>query len=404
MNAAPHPHQHAPEHPARLPRATWLLCAAQAINLTAAVISVTIAALVGTRLASSPSLATLPYGSQFAVMMLCTYPASMLMRRFGRRLIFCIAALLLCLSGAVGMQAVDSGSFSGLVLAHSILGVYIACANFYRFAAVDNVEIGLRPKALSLVIAGGLIAALLGPAIASALREVPGHAEFAWCYGSLMLLGALTLALMLVWRPAQSSTQVVIEADSDPVQSNTGPIITAIFCAAAGYLLMNLLMVQSSLVMKDFCSFSESSHAIRIHIIAMFAPSFITGPIINRIGLRQTLLLGFGLLIASAIFGSLQITYLHMLVTLVLLGLGWNFTYIGGGALLAQSTHASSHHRWQGINDTLVAVFATLGAFLPAPLLASAGWNLTNAAAIPLCLIGIVLCWKTLRQPSQVTA
>lgn len=391
-----------------LPRATWLLCAAQALNLTAAVIAVTIVGLVGTKLAANPALGTIPYGAQFAAVMVATYPASMLMQRFGRRVVFSVAAFFLILSGALGMYALESSSFAGLIGTHFLLGVYIACANFYRFAAVDHVDAVQRPKAISLVVAGGVLAAVIGPIVASAFRVVPGHAEFAWCYGSFMILGALTLILMLLWRPVPCRADEPAAPLLATATVNSAwnlPIWTAIFCSAGGYFLMNLLMVQASLVLNEICSFGQTSQAIQMHVLAMFVPSFFTGSVIARIGLKATLLLGFGLLIAAAIFGGMPIDYDNIFISLILLGLGWNFTYVGGGALLAQAVSDQSRHRWQGVNDTAIAACATLGAFLPAPLMATLGWNITNLAAIPLCILGMVLCVKTLNlQPTKTHA
>lgn len=372
--------------------ATWLLSAAQAINLTAAVIAVAIGALVGAQLAPAPALGTMPYGAQFAAVMLCTYPASMLMRRYGRRMVFSAAALLLAASGAVGLYALESRSFIGLIAAHVLLGSYVACANFYRFAAVDDVAAEKRAKAISLVVAGGTVAAVLGPAIAAAFRSVPGYAEFSLCYGFFIPLGILTLALMAFWQSEQQ-TLAVVPAHTAGVIALRGNIRiwTAMFCSAAGYLIMNLLMVQASLVMNGICSFALASNAIQLHVLAMFVPSFFTGVQIEKTGLRPTLLLGFLLLIGSALLGMLTVSYANILMALVLLGFGWNLTYVGGGVMLAQSVDEDTRHRWQGINDTAIAACATLGAFLPAPLLAGVGWGGTNAVIIPLCAIGLLL-------------
>jgi MFS family permease len=381
-----------------LPGATWLLTLAQAINLTCAVIAVTIAALIGSKLATTPALGTIPYGIQFASVMLCTYPASMLMRRFGRRVIFMIAALFLILSGTIGFFSVQSGSFGGLIVTHTLLGIYIACANFYRFAAVDNLATNIKAKAISLVVAGGVLAAIVGPLIASTLRSVIGFEDFALCYASFCILGILTLCLMIAWKPGSIPVEAVKQSPAKGTASGwSSTIIVAIFCSAGGYFMMNLLMVQASLVMKDFCSFGDSSRAIQVHVLAMFVPSFFTGSLISKIGLRQTLVLGFLLLCGATVYGLMAVRYDFIFIGLILLGLGWNFVYVGGGTLLAQSVDEESRHRWQGINDTVIAACATMGAFLPAPMLAGLGWNGSNLAVMPLCMIGIFLCFKILK-------
>lgn len=381
----------APE-PSRLPWTTYLLTLCQAINLTAAVLSVTIAALVGARLAPSPAWATVPYGAQFAAVMLCTYPAAMLMRVVGRRAGFAVGAVCLMIAGAIGYRAVQRAHFETLIVAHAFLGMYVSCANYYRFAAVDRLTGDLRSKGISWVVAGGVLAALVGPILAIKLRAVAGHPEFSVCYASLIGLGLLTLVLLSLWRvpapppaPAGAAAKARVEW--------TWPIAAAVFSSAGGYLLMNLLMVQSSLVMKDMhVPFEHSSHAIQAHVLAMFAPSFITGVVIGRIGFRNALLAGFGLLAVTAVFGVSLHGYDSIFASLVLLGLGWNITYVGGGALLTQYLTEETRHRWQGINDSIIAVCATVGALSPSLLQATIGWKGSNAIGLVLCLAGIVIC------------
>lgn len=395
-----------------LPASTYVLVLGQAINLTCAVIAVTVAAVLGAQLAATPALGTIPYGVQFAAVMLATYPASMLMKRFGRRPVFAAAGLVLVAAGAAGYVAAQYGSFAWLVVSHALLGLYIACANFYRFAAVDHIGEALRARALSLVVAGGVLAAILGPLLASSLREVVGHAEFALCYAAFSVLGVATVLLMVIWRPAQtphsaasasvpsgttSAPATPSSTSASPTSTTWQPLVLAIFCSAGGYLMMNLLMVQASLVMKGICSFDDASRAIQIHVLAMFVPSFFTGPLIARFGVHKVLTLGFVLLLAAAVYGTFEIQYAHLLTGLLLVGLGWNFTYVGGGALLAQSVAPHARHRWQGLNDTLIAACATLGAFLPAPMLAGFGWTTTNLLMVPFCVIGVLLCMRSAR-------
>jgi MFS family permease len=388
-----------------LPATTYLLSLAQAVNLTCAVIAVTVAAVVGAQLAATPALGTVPYGAQFASVMLCTYPASMLMRRWGRRRVFSGAALVLVAAGAIGFLAIEQASFTGLVITHVLLGVYIACANFYRFAAVDPLPAPLKARAMSLVVAGGVLAALLGPFIASALRSVSGFALFAWCYGVFMVLGLATLAIMACWRPpvvaAESASVPAAMAHEGRERTPARLVRLAIFCAAGAYFVMNLLMVQASLVLKDICSFAQASQAIQVHVLAMFAPSFFTGSLIARWGLQRVLVLGCALLCVALGCGLVPLRYESAWAALFFLGLGWNLAYVGGGTLLAQSVSEGSRHRWQGINDTVIAASATLGAFLPAPMLAVLGWRATHLMVLPLCAGGMFLCWRLLAAPQR---
>lgn len=385
-----------------LPRSTYLLTLAQAVNLTTAVISVTIAALVGSAFAPSLAWGTVPYGAQFAAVMLFTYPASILMRKYGRKIIFYGGSGFLVGSGVVGYLAVTGRNFQLLIAAHALLGIYISCANFYRFAAVDNLAPQAKARAISWVVAGGVLAAIVGPLLASQLRLVAGHAEFSLCYAALSLLGGLSFFILFLWKPSPAQRPPALDLDAmlpqiraamPPSARPSGLMVTAVFSAAAGYLVMNFLMIQSSLVLKGICSFELTSRAIQIHVLAMFVPSFFTGALISALGLRNVLLLGFVLLAGAAGFGLADIEYSHVTVGLLLLGAGWNFVYVGGGALLAKSVHENDRHRWQGLNDTVIAACATLGAFLPAPLLSRLGWQASNLLVLPLCALGVFLCF-----------
>lgn len=390
------------EHP-RIPLSTYVLALGQAINLIAAVLSVTVAALVGAKLAPTPGYATIPYGLQFAAVMICTYPASVFMRRYGRRSGFMAGAIPLIASGIVGYYAVVHSNFAALAGAHFLLGVYVAFANFYRFAAVDNIQAELKAKAISLVVSGGVLAAIIGPVLAIFLRDISGFPEYALCYGVFVVLGLLTIVLMLGWQntgpaPGNEITDTRAPAFSEKTKL-TVPIFIAIFSAAGGYFVMNFLMIQASLVMKGMhVHFNSSSQAIQIHVLAMFVPSFFTGHLITRFGVKNILLLGFALLSACAVSALVLQGYSPMLLGLVLLGLGWNFTYVGGGALLAQQLTEASRHRWQGLNDVAIAVCATIGALSPAMLLSLAGWQGSNLICLVIACIGAIICFNLHKQ------
>lgn len=381
----------------RLPGATYVLFFCQAVNLTAAVISVTIAALVGAKMAPNPALATVPYGLQFAVVALLTYPAAGFMRRFSRRAGFLLGATLLIAAGLVGYDAVNRSSFIGLVVAHALLGAYVAFANYYRFAAVDNLPSELRSKGLSLVVAGGIVAAVTGPLVSIGLQDVAGFSPYSLCYASFIVLGLITMGLMSVWRPGAPLIRKTPQGHYS-VAAFTAPLFLAMFASASGYFIMNLLMVQASLVMEAMCvSFKANTFAVQGHVFAMFAPSFVTGALISKIGFRKTLLAGFVLLIAASLLGMWNLGFGAMVVGLLLLGVGWNLSYVGGGALLAGYLTDQSRHRLQGINDSAIAICATFGAFAPSLLQTTIGWQNTNLLCLCISVIGCVLTWAILR-------
>lgn len=385
---------------ARLPPSTYVLSLCQALNLTAAIVSVTVAAWVGQRLAPGPAWATLPYGAQFAVVALLTYPASIFMRRFGRKIGFLSGAVMLIAAGSVGFLAVQRSSFVGLLVAHSLLGAYVAFANFYRFAAVDFLATALRPGGVSVVVAGGVLAALIGPWLSIGLGSVDGYAPFALCYASFIGIGLCTILLLGIWRPNPNVAVKTAASTFTCARPISAPIVTAIFASASSYMIMNLLMVQASLVMDSMgMSFHTSTWAIQGHVVAMFLPSLCTGIFISRFGYRPTLCGGFILMMAATLLASTgAVGFSPMLAGLILLGLGWNLSYIGGGALLAKYFTGEHGHRMQGINDSIIAICATAGAFSPALLQSLIGWKGTNILCLLICSFGFILAWLTTKK------
>ncbi|GLO44709.1 MULTISPECIES: MFS transporter [Pseudomonas] len=374
-----------------LPRRTYLFFTAQSINLTTAVMSVTMAAIVGAALAPAATWSTVPYGFQFLCMMLATYPVSGLMSRIGRKRAFMLGSIPLAVSGITGYLAVLYQHFPTLVISHSALGIYIAFANFNRFAATDNLAQNLKPRALSLVVAGGVIAAVVGPALTEWLRDVGGYPLFSLCYAAFVGLAVMSL-LIAACLPGDSgitSNDRAAKPAGTAAESLSPVVALAMAVAALGYGIMNLLMIQASMHMKHMHEdFSDVRLAIQWHVIAMFAPSFFTGAIIHKLGIRATICLGLGLLIGCTAMNMWSHSYAMMTLSLIALGLGWNLTYVGGGALLAQTLQNSpAAMQMQGKNDLAIAVFATIGAFSPSLLLGSVGWDGTNAICMALCIV-----------------
>lgn len=374
-----------------LPRRTYLYFTAQSINLTTAVMSVTMAAIVGAALAPAATWSTVPYGFQFLCLMLATYPVSRLMSRIGRKRAFMLGSIPLAVSGISGYLAVQYQHFPMLVISHSALGIYIAFANFNRFAATDNLAQNLKPKALSLVVAGGVIAAVVGPTLTEWLRDVGGYPLFSLCYAAFVGLAVMSL-LTAACLPGDTGT-AGNDCAAKPAGTAAEPlspvVAVAMAVAALGYGIMNLLMIQASMHMKHMHEdFSDVRLAIQWHVIAMFAPSFFTGAIIHKLGIRATICLGLGLLIGCTAVNMWSHSYAMMTLSLIALGLGWNLTYVGGGALLAQTLQNSpAAMQMQGKNDLAIAVFATVGAFSPALLLGTVGWEGTNAICMALCIV-----------------
>lgn len=384
-----------------LPKFVYLYFLCQSINLTAAVISVAVAATVGSIVAPNINYATIPYGTQFLFLLLCTYPAALIMNKKGRQFGFIIGAIFLALSGVFGYIAINNNNFILLIIAHAFLGGFTACANYYRFAVTDNLSSDLKSRALSLVVAGGVLAGIIGPIIATTLNNVNGHTLYSLCYGVFVLLALLNLVLIFVIAqkdnfkpdtPHKESTNFSPASNSISTDLRNRTVI-GVLAAAIGYGLMNLLMIQSSLHMNHIgISFKDAADAIQIHVVAMFLPSLFSGYLLTRFGHIPIIMAGFVLYLASFLLNVSHSSYDNLYMALILLGLGWNFTYVGGSALLAIALENNPFSKkWQGISDTIIAVMATIGAFSPSVLMGIIGWESTNYLSISLCIFMLII-------------
>ncbi|MDV2117042.1 MFS transporter [Alcaligenes faecalis] len=392
-----------------LPSRTYLYFLAQSINLTTAVMSVTMAALVGSSLAPEPWLSTVPYGFQFLFVMLFTLPASRLMAAIGRKKSFLLATLPLAASGMVGYWAIEMKQFSWLVASHALLGIYIAFANFNRFAASDGLDASVKPRAISLVVAGGVIAAVLGPLLIRSLKSSSFAPEFAACYAAFTALAVVSLILNLLIKdvPPPPNTSILTSSRGQTwglILRNRNVLI-AISIAAIGYGIMNLLMIQASMHMAQLhVHFSDISAAIQWHVLAMFAPSFFTGRLIQKFSVKAIALSGIALLLISSGINLVAHGYTALSLSLLILGLGWNFTYVGGSALLTDSLDGNpSFLAVQGVNDLGVSILATLGAFAPAFLFSFMGWSGTNLLSGLICLLLLLASVRYLKSPQTTT-
>ncbi|MGP4714248.1 MULTISPECIES: MFS transporter [unclassified Psychrobacter] len=371
----------------KLPKQVYFLLVAQSINLTTAVLSVTVAALVGLTLAPKVSYATIPYGLQFLAILLSTVMFSKLMERFGRYRIFKMGILFLFLSGVIGFLSLIYENFLYLCLSHFLLGLFISTANFYRFAATDILSGELIAKATSMVISGGVFAAIIAPLLAINLAKLSDLPDYALIYLSLSVLALVLSVILYHWNQSnshhhKSNTQHVSSTQNAKAVSNALTVkkytlIIAILGGALGYYIMNLMMIASSLFLKQSHSFDYASYAIQMHVLAMFLPSFFVAKLIHIINSVNTIILGFLLISLSCLLPVLFADTIYINIALIVLGVGWNFTYSGGSTLLS-NIQGPQRLKFQGINETIIALFATLGAFLPAPILSYFGWINTN--------------------------
>ena len=377
-------------------RNLWLLAGAQGLFLTNNVVFIAINGLVGLSLAPLGWMATLPVMGYVVGGALSTALVARTQARFGRQVSFQIGLLVALASALLCAWAVTERQFWWLVLATVVAGYYSANGQLYRFAAAELCPPTFREKAVSLVMAGGLIGAVLGPNLASRTRgltEVP----FA---GAYLALAAVALLSMLLMAGIRFPAVPARKASDDPGRPLSEIVRQPVFIVAAagaalGYGVMNLLMAATPLAMQ-VCGypFEDAALVLEWHVIGMFAPGFFTGHLIQRFGALRIMAVGV-LLNALCIGVALSGIELHrFLIALFLLGVGWNFLFTGATTLSLQAWRPAEKDRAQAaINFAVFAVMA-LSSFASGALVTSQGWQWLNAGSLlPVALTGAALLW-----------
>ncbi|WP_299773548.1 MFS transporter [uncultured Pseudoteredinibacter sp.] len=374
-------------------KTTLLYSAAQALALSGAVITVSVAPLVGKVLAPSAELSTLPYGLQFASVIVCSYLLSMAMKRFGRKPVFYLACFSFALGGGLGAYSIYSHSFVINCIAHALFGMAFSAFAYFRFAATDGLSSEQTAKAVSLVTLGGVVAAFVAPILTTHSRLLIPDYAFSASYLMFIALAVL-LAVVLSTVPANTQSREaadkVTAKNSSSKQNYKTELILAIYASGFGYMLMALLMMQSSLKMNAMgIEFASIMLVIQSHVLAMFIPSLFMGRIIALIGVGRVIFAGYMVMLASMLIAINFESYNGILVALIGIGLGWNMLYVGGSSLVASLP--GDAHKLQGLNESAVAVLNTIGAFSAGWLFASIGWENSNWTSMFLLLPGFAL-------------
>ena len=373
-----------------------ILAGSWALFLVAAITVMTLSGLVGDRLAPTSALATAPIAAMMLGILAATLPASLLMKRHGRRAGFVLGGLIGAAGGGVSVAGIAAGSFAVFVAGNFLLGAYQAFANYYRFAAADAASPSWRSRAISLVMAGGVVAAFLGPwnaRYAADLLPTPDAGPYA-----VMLALALvaTLALSRLRIPGEEEARAGAQRPlRDIVQQPDVPV--AVSASAVGYALMILAMTGTPLAMREHgFGMAETATVMQWHVLGMFAPSFVTGHLIARYGTGNVLLAGAAVMATAGVTAATGTTMPHFWLALVLLGIGWNFLFVGGSSLLAAAHTPAERGKVQGANDLVVFSTVAAGSLLAGTLLHLASWTALNLAMLPAlaAIVVIVLRWQ----------
>ncbi len=381
-------------------RAVILLALCQGLLLTNTVILMAVNALTGYMLADNKIFATLPAMTYVVGSAMSAMPAAAFMRKRGRRRGFMTGSLLAILGAVICAVAVVAKSFSGLCLGTFFIGCYNATGGFYRFAAADAVTGPDKARAISLVLAGGIVGGLIGPE-SSKLSKDWLSVTYAGTYLSLVAFAIVAMAVQSRLKLPALGIDKSDEAARPLREIARQPkFIVAALSAALGYGVMNLLMVATPLAMS-FCGhpFKEGVFVLEWHVVGMFAPSFFTGNLIKRFGALQIILAGCLLNFATLAIDLSGTTVTHFWLGLFVLGVGWNFMFIGGTALLTETYRPSEKTRVQGFNDMLVFATMAVSSSGAGVLVNAQGWSTVNYTALPFIggatLAALWLAWRT---------
>ena len=369
--------------------------------------------LAGQSLASNPCLATLPISLIVLGSMLAATPVSAIMQRWGRRTGFLVGATAGAFGGLIGAYGLYLGSFPIFLLGSLLTGIYMSAHGFYRFAAADTASDEFRPKAISYVMAGGLAAAIIGPQIVKLTSEsyvIP----FLGTYIAVIALNVIGSALFffLDIPTPPKPTEDAPKGRSRLELLKTPRIAVAIICAMVSYALMNLVMTSTPLAVVG-CGFSanDAADVVTYHVLAMYVPSFFTGHLIARFGVEKIVALGLAILAGAGVVALQGVELENFFIALILLGIGWNFGFIGATSMLAASHEVHERGRMQGLNDLLVFGGVTVASLASGGLMNCSGgspvegWTAVNLAMIPLLtLAGGALLWLVLRPADAKTA
>jgi MFS family permease len=368
------------------------LAAAQALSGANSAVIFATGSIVGATLAPDISLATVPLSMFVVGLATGTLPVGAISRTYGRRVALIIGTGCGVLTGLLAAFAILRGSFVLFCCATFLGGLYGAVSQSYRFAAADGASAAYRPKAVSWVMAGGVFAGVLGPQLVQWTMDIWPPYLFAASFAAQAVVALVAMAVL-------SGVDAPKPAPADLhggrplfLIARQPRFIAAALCGVISYPMMNLVMTSAPLAMK-MCglSVSDSNFGIQWHIVAMYGPSFFTGSLIARFGAPKVVAFGLTLEAVAAGIGLSGITAMHFWATLVVLGVGWNFSFVGASALVLETHRLQERNKVQAFNDFLVFGTMALGSFSSGQLLANYGWSAVNIVVFPPVLLGLAV-------------
>ena len=384
-------------------RNVWLLAACQALFMTGQSMMIMLGGLVGATLAPDGALATLPVSAAVVGMVTATIPASLLMKRLGRRGGFLIGASIGAVGGALAAYAIVIQAFVPLVSGTFLAGIAGGFAQYYRFAAADIASEETRGRAISLVLAGGVVAAVAGPHLVTLTIDMLAY-TFVASYLVVAALPILSMGL-LTFLDIPMLDPGTIREPGRPLHriARQPTFIVAVLGGTVGYSTMSLIMTSTPLAMVG-CGFgvADAASVIQWHVLAMFAPSFFTGSLIKRFGVLNVMLAGMVLLFACVAVDLAGVDFLNFAVGLAILGLGWNFAFVGASTLLTETHSPAERAKVQATNDFLVFGSVATASLSSGAFLHFLGWNAVQILALPFVTVATLgLLWLRFRPADE---
>ncbi|MEM9487353.1 MAG: MFS transporter [Cyanobacteria bacterium P01_F01_bin.116] len=374
-----------------------LLALCQATAMTTNTILVTVAALIGYALATDKALATMPLAMRQVATMVATIPASLLMQRIGRRGGFLVGTMIGLMGASIGIYSLTLADFWLFTLSTTLLGISNSFVGYYRFAAADVADEGFRPQAISWVLAGGIIAAILGPWMATGSKGWFNSELYIGALVAILGLQILTSMVLLgLHIPTVATGHNADDTRSLSTIMRQPKFLVATLGSTISYSVMVFIMTATPLAMAvESHSFDQTAAVIQWHVLGMFAPSLITGWLIKRLGVLQIIVTGAVLNLGCVGLNLAGTTFWHFATALLLLGLGWNFMYVGSTTLLTETYVPAEKGKVQAIHDFVVFTVVALATFLAGRVFYRFDWAMLNQMSWPLVLFTLlVVLWQ----------
>ena len=353
----------------------------------------TTGSLIGLDLTASESLSTLPVSLNVIASLCMTIPASFFMAKYGRRNGFLLATFLGIIGTSLVYIGVTGKQFYLFCMGIVFMGFVPGFGNYFRFAATEVSRPEIRSQAISFVLASGVIAAFIGPNLSSWGSQLPGNSDFSGGYLFLYPLYLLAIVLLLFLKIKKPAVPMNWKSGRSSVELfRKTKLSETISLGGISFVVMVLIMTATPLGMRHHHhQIREIAQVIQFHMLGMFVPSFFTGTLIKRFGDRKVMLSGTFLFIFCVLINFIDQTYLHFSVSLILLGVGWNFLYLGATTMLAENIEAVDQPKAQALNDFLVTGLAAISVAFSGKLYEIFGWANLNLISLPLVFLGIIL-------------